>query len=46
MHTHRDKLAGNPHIGMVYRSWDKQSSENQRATLAQAKWCLQHLEDL
>ncbi|MBR9909665.1 MAG: cryptochrome/photolyase family protein [Gammaproteobacteria bacterium] len=46
MHTHRDKLAGNPRIGMVYRSWDKQSSENQRATLARAKWCLQHLQDL
>ncbi|MFT5084506.1 MAG: deoxyribodipyrimidine photolyase-related protein [Lentisphaeria bacterium] len=46
MHAHRDKLANNPRIGMVYRNWDKQSDEIQQATLARAHWCLENLDDL
>ena len=46
MNQHRDKLVNNPRIGMVYRSWDKQSEESQQATLARANWCLKNLEAL
>lgn len=46
MHQHRDKLAGNPRIGMVYRNWDKQLPENQQATLSRANWCLENLDNL
>jgi deoxyribodipyrimidine photolyase-related protein len=46
MNKHRDKLANNPRIGMVYRNWDKQSKETREATLARADWCLEHLEEL
>ncbi|MFT5421140.1 MAG: deoxyribodipyrimidine photolyase-related protein [Candidatus Endobugula sp.] len=46
MHTHREKLAKNPRIGMVYHSWDKQAKEKQQATLARANWCLENLGDL
>lgn len=46
MITHRQKLAKNPRVGMVYRSWDKQTVESQRATLTRASWCLEHLEEL
>ncbi|WP_439135354.1 cryptochrome/photolyase family protein [Pseudomaricurvus sp.] len=46
MNQHRDRLANNPRIGMVYRSWDRQSQESQQATLARANWCLENLEEL
>ena len=46
MHQHRNILASNPRIGMVYRSWDKQAKETQEATLARAAWCLAHLDAL
>jgi deoxyribodipyrimidine photolyase-related protein len=46
MHKHRDKFANNPRIGMVYRSWDKQTKENRTATLARANWCLENIEKL
>jgi deoxyribodipyrimidine photolyase-related protein len=46
MNKHRSRLANNPRIGMVYHNWDKQSKENQQATLARANWCLEHLEEL
>ncbi len=46
MTLHRDKLARNPRIGMIYRSWDKQSESQQQDTLQRAKWCLDHIEDL
>ncbi len=46
MNQHRSTLSKNPRIGMVYRSWDKQSDDNQKATLARANWCLEHLEEL
>ncbi|SMF48532.1 deoxyribodipyrimidine photolyase-related protein [Alteromonadaceae bacterium Bs31] len=46
MNTHRNKLANNPRIGMVYRSWDKQSPSTQQATLARAEWCLENLDKI
>lgn len=46
MHTHRDRLEANPRIGMVYRSWDKQTAQNRQATLARGAWCLQNIEQL
>ena len=46
MVEHRERLAKNPRIGMVYRNWDKQASDLQQATLARAKWCLTHIEQL
>ena len=46
MNRHRDKLANNPRIGVVYRGWDKQTKASQQATLARADWCLEHLEEL
>lgn len=33
---HREKLASNPRIGMMYRTWDRMSSEKKEALLAQA----------
>ncbi len=46
MVQHRERLQGNPRIGMVYRNWDKQSDEQRSATLDRAQWCLQHIENL
>jgi len=46
MHRHRDSLATNPRIGMVYRNWDKQSPEVQQATLERGQWCLDNLHSL
>ena len=46
MIRHREQLAANPRIGMIYRSWDRQSPETQEGTLARADWCLQHLDAL
>jgi deoxyribodipyrimidine photolyase-related protein len=33
---HRDKLGSNRRLAMPYRTWDRQSEESRRATLAQA----------
>ncbi|UCH39119.1 MAG: cryptochrome/photolyase family protein [Gammaproteobacteria bacterium] len=46
MIRHREQLAANPRIGVIYRSWDRQGPKTQEATLSRADWCLQHLEDL
>ncbi|MBT8149368.1 MAG: cryptochrome/photolyase family protein, partial [Pseudomonadales bacterium] len=46
MIRHRKRLASNPRIGMVYRSWDKQDVKVQQDTLARAQWCVEHLEEL
>ncbi len=46
MVRHRERLERNPRIGMIYRSWDRQQPETQEATIAQANWCLQNLEQL
>ena len=34
---HRDKLAGNPRMGQMYRTWDKLSADRRTATLASAE---------
>lgn len=46
MIQHRERLAANPRIGMIYRSWDAQEAQTREATLARAEWCLEHLDEL
>ena len=46
MIKHRNRLENNPRIGMVYRNWDKQSDEAQQATLKQAKYCIDNIQNL
>ena len=46
MIRHRERLARNPRIGMIYRSWDRQDPKTQEATLTRANWCLQNLDKL
>lgn len=43
---HREKLQKNPRIGMMYRTWDRMSEENQKALLAQARQYKRNLNDL
>jgi len=43
---HRERLAGNPRLGMMYRNWDGQGEDTQAATLSRADWCLRHLNEL
>ncbi len=45
-HRHREKLEGNPRIGMVYRTWDKMSRERREALLSTAEAHLENLEQL
>lgn len=45
-HRHRDRLEGNPRIGMMYRTWDKMAKEKQAALLAQAETYLKNIETL
>ncbi|RCU50576.1 cryptochrome/photolyase family protein [Corallincola holothuriorum] len=46
MNEHRDRIARNPRIGMVYRNWDKMSDENRTAILSQAGTYLADLDSL
>ncbi len=46
MEKHRDKLANNPRIGMVYRNWDKQDEAQKAAVLDRAEYCLNNLDKL
>ncbi len=46
MIQHREVFANNPRVAMVYRGWDKQNNESRQATLARARWCLEHVETL
>ena len=46
MLRHRERLATNPRIGVIYRNWDKQEGEAQSATLARARYCLENIESL
>jgi deoxyribodipyrimidine photolyase-related protein len=41
---HRDKLAGNPRMAQMYRTWDKLSDERRRLTLASAESFLDGLD--
>ena len=36
LHRHRDRLASNPRVGMMYRTWDRMSDEARRDLLTQA----------
>ena len=42
----RALLAKNPRIGMMYRTWDKMSTENKKALLEQASFYLENIEKL
>ncbi len=44
LNRHRKKLAGNPRMGQMYRTWDKLSDERRCATLASAERFLSGLE--
>ncbi|MFC3024364.1 cryptochrome/photolyase family protein [Vibrio zhugei] len=46
MVKHREYLAKNHRIGMIYGSWDKQDETQKQAILQRAEWCLKHLETL
>lgn len=46
MYRHRDRLAGNPRIGMIYRSWDRMGDDKQEALLETAERMLENLEAL
>lgn len=46
MDRHRERLERNPRIGMVYRSWDRMEPERQQALLEQAKYLLEHVDQL
>ncbi|NVD08534.1 cryptochrome/photolyase family protein [Vibrio sp. JPW-9-11-11] len=46
MIKHRDRLAANPRIGMIYRTWDKMDSQAQQAVLDTAQHYLDHIEQL
>jgi len=43
---HRDKLATNPRVAMMYRVWDRMPDEQQRAILRQAATHRENVEDL
>ncbi len=42
---HRDKLAANPRMAQMYRTWDKLSEERRNLTLASAEKVLERLDD-
>jgi deoxyribodipyrimidine photolyase-related protein len=46
MERNRDKLAKNPRIGMIYRSWDRMKAQDREAILRQAAECLDRIEQL
>ncbi len=46
MVKHRERLAKNPRIGMIYGNWDKQSDAQKHAVLARAEWCVDNIEQL
>ncbi len=46
MDRHRDRLADNPRIGMLYKNWDRQSKQSRDAVLARAEHNLVNIENL
>ncbi|WP_443147291.1 cryptochrome/photolyase family protein [Photobacterium sp. MCCC 1A19761] len=46
LHRHDRQLSRNPRIGMIYRSWDQLSPDQQQAVLDRAEYCLAHLSEL
>lgn len=43
---HRDKLAKNPRVGMMYRTWDKMDSQKKKELLRQAEHYLSNISSL
>lgn len=43
---HRTKLERNPRIGMMYKTWDRMSAQQQEALLKQAQWYKAHLNEI
>lgn len=43
---HEDKLRKNPRIGMAYRIWDRTGAVEQEKILAQARYYMEHVEEL
>jgi len=46
MERHRAVLSRNPRIGMIYKNWDRQPSEQRAATLERAAWIKEHIDEL
>ncbi|GAL37940.1 protein related to deoxyribodipyrimidine photolyase [Vibrio maritimus] len=46
MHKHRDKLARNPRVAMIYRTWDRMASEVQDEHLTTAEANLARIDEL
>jgi deoxyribodipyrimidine photolyase-related protein len=46
MLRHRDLLASNRRIGMIYRNWDRLDEENRSAVRSRAEWVLNNLDQL
>lgn len=46
LHTHEKRLTRNPRVGMIYRSWDQLTDEQQQKILNRARYCLDNLDEL
>lgn len=46
LHTHEKRLTRNPRVGMIYRSWDQLTDEQQQKVLNRARYCLDNLDEL
>ncbi|MGB7994784.1 MAG: cryptochrome/photolyase family protein, partial [Photobacterium halotolerans] len=46
MDKHQQRLAVNPRIGMIYRSWDNLADKERQAILSRAEFCLNNLDQL
>ena len=46
MDRHRERLARNPRIGMIYRSWDRMDADRRQALLDSAESLLENLDAL
>lgn len=46
MLQHRERLANNPRLGMLYKNWDKRDSSVQQAIIDRAHWCLENMDQL
>jgi deoxyribodipyrimidine photolyase-related protein len=44
LHRHRDKLAGNPRMAQMYRTWEKMAADKRQALLATAEATLAKLD--
>lgn len=46
MNKYRDKIATNPRVGMIYRSWDALDDQQQSEVIAHAQFILSNIESL